>query len=103
MPTYIDKNKLMNEFIEFVAPSNLDYSIPIPTWNDAVSLLGSAPDADVVEVVRCKDCKHFAEFGSLLKIYTEYDGQCKKANRDVVMNFTDFCSYGERREENAEI
>ena len=42
MPTYIDKDKLMKEFIEFVAPSNRDSSLPIPTWNDAVSLLGSA-------------------------------------------------------------
>ena len=82
MPTYIDKDKLMNEFIEFVAPSNRDSSLPIPTWNDAVSLLGSAPDADVEAVVRCKDCN--------------WADNCKI--RDYFWTDNDFCSKGIRRE-----
>lgn len=66
--------------------------------------------ADVVEVVRCKDCKRF------LKYTSEYrnertdgaDGDCF----DRVMNSEDrqyygvkqmdFCSYGERRDDHAE-
>ena len=51
-----------------------------------------APTVDAVEVVRCKDCKRW-----------EYDakrmaGLCKRH-----INYTaqyDFCSYGERREDN---
>ena len=39
----IDADALMEEFAEFVAPSNRSDFEPIPTWNDAVSLLGSAP------------------------------------------------------------
>lgn len=54
---------------------------------------------NVVEVVRCRDCKHWSEhgykfckihsvlpdkYGSGVNVYTEND---------------DFCSYGERREE----
>ena len=50
------------------------------------------------ELVRCKDCKWFADFTDTLKILTHYEGQCRKYNRDVVMNKTDYCSYGERRE-----
>lgn len=43
------------------------------------------PTADVVEVVRCKDCRHF-------------DGEgCLKTHGEFEPNPTDYCSYGERR------
>ena len=44
------------------------------------------PTADVVEVVRCKDCKHF---------------ESDFCRYDFALNFCcgdDFCSYGERKE-----
>ena len=44
------------------------------------------PTADVVEVVRCKDCKHQNPFGF-------------KCLRDNLWHSSDdFCSYGERKE-----
>lgn len=59
-------------------------------------VLRQVPGVDAVEVVRCKDCIHY-EMGVCLKIYSdgavsEYAWQERKPN--------DFCSYGERREEN---
>ena len=45
------------------------------------------PAADVAEVVRCKDCK-----------YGDYM-VCLRTNDGFWRNATDFCSYGERREE----
>lgn len=39
----IDADALMREFAEFVRRSNNSDFAPTPTWNDAVSLLGSAP------------------------------------------------------------
>lgn len=45
------------------------------------------PTADVVEVVRCKDCKHFVS---------------EVCRHDFAMNLSrgdDFCSYGERKEQ----
>ena len=39
----VDADALMEEFAEFVAPANRSDFEPTPTWNDAVSLLGSAP------------------------------------------------------------
>lgn len=53
-----------------------------------------ASDADVVEVVRCKDCKynygltHGGEFNpdDIVCTYFDTDG----------MRYCDFCSYGER-------
>ena len=60
----------------------------------------TAPAADVVEVVRCKDCKFFIPDSEL--DHNEYpniieaDGLC-----DNSLKFTDaddYCSYGERKE-----
>lgn len=48
-PRYIDADALMKELRDFVRRSNSSDFAPAPTWNDAVSLVGSAPTADVVE------------------------------------------------------
>ena len=39
----IDADALMKELAEFVAPSNRSDFVQPPNWNDAVSLVGSAP------------------------------------------------------------
>lgn len=54
MARYIDADLLMKEFCDFVRPSNNSDFATVPTWNDAVSLVGSAPTADVVERKRGK-------------------------------------------------
>ena len=51
-----------------------------------------APTADVVEVVRCKDCQHFIDHACYLKTRT---GKTNKNIHECSSN--DFCSYGERR------
>jgi hypothetical protein len=59
------------------------------------SLIDELPRADVVEVVRCKDCKH--------KMTASFNGDiligC--SNQSALLDVCDngFCSYGERREE----
>ena len=50
-----------------------------------------ATAADVVEVVRCKDCKHARKMVS-------GDYACRVDHR-IAHNETDYCSYGERREQ----
>lgn len=64
--------------------------------------------ADVVEVVRCKDCKHYEANGF---VYEEGCGRCDHPRQQwevecydqwVETRPNDFCSYGERRETNAE-
>lgn len=49
---------------------------------------------DAVEVVRCKDCKRFIPF---CEPYNKA-GQCRKMVG--LINENDFCSYGERIEDN---
>ena len=59
-----------------------------------VKPLREIPAADVVEVVRCRDCKHFIPNS---KIDSICSGFCRKANWSKKWN--DFCSDGERRAE----
>lgn len=52
-------------------------------WKD----IAEAPTIDAVEVVRCKDCRHYESDGGAMMI-------C-----DITYNYAnddDFCSYGER-------
>ena len=50
------------------------------------------PTADVVEVVRCKDCKYGKNFR---------DGgvNCNRIEGLLMIKPNDYCSYGKRREE----
>jgi hypothetical protein len=61
--------------------------------NEAYSRIASRIiAADVVEVGRCKDCKHWEEI-------KHGKGWCTGfAPSDVFSDFDDFCSYGERKE-----
>lgn len=55
------------------------------TYSMAIEALERMPFADVVEVVRCKDCKWFNKIGCAIKIVDKSD----KPHED------DFCSFGE--------
>ena len=48
-----------------------------------------APAADVVDVVRCKDCKHL--------MFSDMYGECSQAHMGIVRP-DDYCSYGERKD-----
>lgn len=80
---------------EFVRePKNDDY-VPYVRYEDMVNCVKNMPTADVVEVVRCKDCRHNYYDGNQLicqKLYW-YDGTNFEPSAE------DFCSRGERRED----
>lgn len=56
-------------------------------FDDAIWDLDNTMTA--VELVRCKDCKWFGDFGCAIRIVDESDKPKE----------TDFCSFGERRED----
>ena len=63
------------------------------------SWLDGAPTVDAVEVVRCKDCKHFYH-----SITSYRDGKCVQFgtyDTDPSVYKDDFCSYGERKDNEA--
>ena len=55
--------------------------------------MGKTYAADVVEVVRCKDCKHFCPYEG-----EEHKGDCAElVGLESCVYEDDFCSYAERR------
>ena len=74
-------------------------------WCLKVSDIENAPTVDAVEVVRCKDCLHSRELNKYEKQL--YLSECVGCTRhsvsyhDAIMMGDDFCSYGERRCDNA--
>ena len=80
------------------------------TWANAFSecadMAGDIPSVDVVEVVRCKDCKYwipydwmFSEVWKSQNIddYAESEIGCTYC--DMSMGAMDYCSRGERKDE----
>lgn len=90
MARYIDMDKL-KEMIEAKADTLIDGKeafFYIANWLDLL------PTADVVEVVRCKDCEY------LLKDLSDRQAHLCMKNPFCRMNvkLDDFCSKGERKE-----
>lgn len=80
---YIKRGDALN-FIEngiYMDTEATEYTIK--RFNNAV------PAADVVEVVRCKDCKHYKDNH---RCYSKY------SNMDNYRSPNDYCSYGERED-----
>lgn len=92
----ISRQALMREFVEFVKPSNNSYFARVPTWNDAVSLVGSQPSVDAVSVVRCKDCR-YAGVHVVTDTHEIVGHWCGLLDIDDVSD-DDFCSFGKRKE-----
>ena len=76
------------------------------TKEDAIQCVKAIPAADVVEVVRCRECKYWGDEDGKLQ---DSDGvlfaRCKVHNYLIDGRHTgwcptenDFCSYGERKE-----
>ena len=79
MAEYIEREALMRNLKQF-APEQLTPLIK--------SLIQKQPAEDVVEVVRCKDCKHL--------MFSDCYGECKRNHLGIVRP-DDFCSFGERK------
>ena len=91
MAKYIDVDKLKDAWIDKIyIPPRCGKSI---TSQIALlmSFIDDIPAADVVEVVRCKDCKW----------YNIFRLECYKPHRNGVSWIDGFCSYGERSKDNA--
>ena len=54
-----------------------------------INAIDAVPTIDAVEVVRCKDCKHYYYSAYAMRCVCDFDN--KEWDKD------DFCSYGERR------
>ena len=91
MSRYIDADKLTFSRVRIIHPDGTAGG-----WNAVVmsSVINNAPTADVVEVVRCKDCVHSCECE--LPMVPKEVLWCNKLVS--LAHEKHFCSYGERRE-----
>lgn len=69
--------------------ANSKLHTPLFKADDIFTALENAPAVDAVEVVRCKDCKHYHDFE------THFD--CNHICGMDYVQPNDFCSYGEKR------
>lgn len=85
MSRYIDADKLSEELDKF------KNDVPLVAMAFARGQINAAPTADVEEVVRCKDCKFYKDWGDNITCYHW------TMDWDVSTEPNAFCSYGERK------
>lgn len=77
-PKYIEVEGVMRAcYDSFLKTGNKAY-------REIFALVEAVPAADVVEVVRCKDCKWFND--------------CVNGNAFKIWDIEDYCSYGEKKD-----
>ena len=86
----IDRKKLLEK--GYWHGKRPDLENPFEEGVDAVDTIDieNAPTVDAVEVVRCKDCKHYNESEQGCDHFGYY-------SHTPYVDEDDFCSYGERR------
>ena len=89
MSRYVDADKLYE-----MAITHKDFKQSIADLVSLKEVLDDTPPADVVTVVRCKDCKYAKKSKTVFKI-TDY--LCLKTNI-TCLDANDYCSYGERKD-----
>lgn len=94
MTRYIDADALI-PMMKYATTDNEIGVFPIRIGFDAIKgVIDNAPTADVVEVVRCKDCKHWHSNTEFCGIWSfNFQNIAQRTLRD------DYCSRAERREE----
>ena len=63
-------------------------------FSEAARVIRTMPTADVVEVVRCKDCKFYKAYDTPVE---DFDGFCTVNENEYDKDF--FCQYGDRSED----
>ena len=95
----------MTEYIERTAALNAarrafdDQECDCEVMPDVFASLQEAPTADVVEVVRCRECVHYREHRT--RRHKQLMRECVRMARhdmEYPVKSDDFCSYGQRKE-----
>lgn len=94
MAEYIERDEAIRKTLE-ACVKIVGHGISQIDAADIVDIMESIPTADVVEVVRCKDCKYF-------NTESWHFNWCEAHSYDELIKCkeNDFCSYGERKCDN---
>ena len=90
MSRYVDMDKVY----ETARKYHKDFAESIADLTSLREVLEDTPTADVVEVVRCKDCKYYQDNNNWYP-----HNECKW-HQDETPDADDFCSCGERKMKN---
>lgn len=96
MADYISREAVLN--IAYWHGDKADADHPYPDGVDAVDVsdIEKIPAADVKPVVRCRECIHFDP--------DDEDGLCCSETKAMLCPAeNDFCSYGQRRDQYADV
>ena len=92
---YIERNALMKKIFQYGhIVDQQNYSINAKAIQKAIQ---DAPAADVVEVVRCKDCRFCERDPSSDRVKRCTNEQQWGEEYYPLVHDNDFCSYGERK------
>ena len=94
----------------FIRNPYTDDYVPYVHYEDMVKCVSNMPNADVVEVVRCRDCKHLRVANNDDWSHFEGDMYCYPRNMNcdqcvgtdvywLDVNLDGYCKWGERRED----
>lgn len=96
MARFIDADLLLENINDSVVFTVRDKNSPeLRGARKIINEIKNAPTVDVVEVVRCKDCKNYDKFGQRCGNHSFLDTDDPYAYLTLCGN--DFCSEGERK------
>ena len=101
MSDYIKREDAIKAIVGHLVPKQYDGDLVNAGFEVAHEIVDALPSADVVEVVRCGECEYWK-----CNPNTDEYGVCKKVSYDdfeVVMDADDFCSYGEKKEQDHDV
>lgn len=87
----IDINKVINSMQKCLDGASDKNSVAYLTFEGLIECMKQEPTVDAVEVVQCKNCKHY---DGKWHCWRNYKPGMRGAD---MVDEEDFCSYGERR------
>ena len=91
MSRYIERDKLINELQHLPEQERLEFM-------GVYDCVKTTPTADVVEIIRCKDCRNYYEYDDFDRSSGQFY-KAKECNRlQCDLGECGFCSYGERKD-----
>ena len=96
MARYIDAEALMDDLLLYAEANEGTYHAE--GFKNAITVVEDQPTADVVEVVRCKDCLYWRTETEPIGIECEPGETAHYCAMDGLITRTaDYCSYGHRK------
>ena len=99
MSDFINRQDAIYALTEANLKSHMDSVEGGQENRSAIRIIMELPTADVVEVVRCKDCKHYRKNISCVGGMHNGCAEWLNEGNETEVKEYDYCSFGERRED----